>query len=208
MGNYRINNPDTCEEEITELGTDYGTMYLIPDRRNNARSFFYGATFAAILATTSYQPYNQGEYCKDYESINEFVPSLLKDKITVKYMSLNVSLMELQVELRSYGRLEDNWDGYGAIPALEQCVENAILLTKQIPERYIGMVEDYYPNPHGTITLAWENRFDNTLSLEIGKEAISYYVEQENEDPIYVNKKTLDIANIKELENHIATFLS
>ena len=52
---------------------------------------------------------------------------------------------------------------------------------------YIDAISDIYPNPHGTITIEWENEKSEMLSLEIGETNYSYFIKYNNKDPKFVN---------------------
>lgn len=83
------------------------------------------------------------------------------------------SRVALQAEIRSFGKLADDWDGEGAIPVSGQAIEAAA----QFIELMAGTMSPplAYPNPNGTITLAWRWRVGRA-ELEIGKTRHSWIV--------------------------------
>ena len=51
------------------------------------------------------------------------------------------------IEIENFTKLENNWDGYGAVPLFLEVFENS----KSILETLIEIPSDVYPNPHGTL---------------------------------------------------------
>ncbi len=41
---------------------------------------------------------------------------------------------------------------------------------------YLSFADDIYENPHGTISIEWDNEFKEIISIEIGKETMSFFV--------------------------------
>jgi hypothetical protein len=79
----------------------------------------------------------------------------------------------------SFKYLEKDWDGYGAIPPNAEVTALAISLIYRL-EDLIWQLKDYYPNPHGTITLEWHVDEDKELVIEIGSKKVSYFYEKED----------------------------
>lgn len=75
--------------------------------------------------------------------------------------------------VRAFANFQDDWDGYGAIRPLSECLNHAleIIRNKNISLDYLS---DIYPNPNGTISLEWE-RDDNEIGLEVGCHEFSYF---------------------------------
>ena len=79
-----------------------------------------------------------------------------------------------------FTHLKYNWDGYGI-------ADSAISFVASLNSSYIDAISDIYPNPHGTITIEWENEKSEMLSLEIGETNYSYFIKYNNKDPKFVN---------------------
>jgi len=92
----------------------------------------------------------------------------------------------LKIEIKNFEELGENWDGYGAVPVIPEIARVAETLLN-ILGSFIDGITDVFPNPHGTITIEWENRNDEKLSLEIGKDNYSYFIRFNNETPELVN---------------------
>ena len=71
--------------------------------------------------------------------------------------------------------LEENWDGYGAVPILSASINNAkkIVLNNSITA---DNLEDIMPNPNGTVTITW-SKGNNQVCLEVGTEKMSFFAE-------------------------------
>ena len=74
----------------------------------------------------------------------------------------------LKDEIESFLELKNNWDGYGATPVINEVAQSAKQLIPLLTSYFIDRITDVFPNPHGTITIEWENRKKEKLSLEIG----------------------------------------
>lgn len=76
-------------------------------------------------------------------------------------------------EIRALANYMDDWDGYGAVRPLSECLNHAmeIVQNKTIKLDYLS---DIYPNPNGTLSLEWEQN-DNEIGLELGKEEFSFF---------------------------------
>lgn len=151
---------------------------------------------SSILLAAPFEYTAANVYNDDYQKINKAVSDIVNEPVN-----------RLSEELQSFTILPDNWDGYEAIAVLEKCANNATLLISKIPEEYITKIDSFYPNPNGTITFEWENNLNKTLSLEVGKDTMSYYVETEFDDPIFVAKRSFDRVSIEELVFNIYSFL-
>jgi hypothetical protein len=74
--------------------------------------------------------------------------------------------------------LENNWDGYGAIPPSIEVANNAKELINYIPTSLFEYFDDGYPNTQGTICFEWKKDGDE-LFIEIGDKSCSYLLLQD-----------------------------
>jgi hypothetical protein len=74
--------------------------------------------------------------------------------------------------------LENDWDGYGACAIDENVIEHTLFIFNQLPNAFLKNInkEDILPTPNGTISIEWNNGF-NELLLEIGKNISTYYIQ-------------------------------
>jgi hypothetical protein len=115
----------------------------------------------------------------------------------------NTTIQMLLHEVMSFKSLNNNWDGYGAIPTEAKSASNVINLANRISERQLSRLTDVFPNPNGTVTMEWENHSGERLVLEMGNETFSYYVKLNSLEPIF--KDNLQIADkfVYELSKNI-----
>jgi len=98
---------------------------------------------------------------------------------------------ELLREILSFKALNNNWDGFGAIPLELETTANVITLVSFIKEDMLSEVDSIFPNPNGTISLIWNNQKGSEISLEVGNNTMSYYVKLPTDSPKFFNE--LDI---------------
>lgn len=142
-----------------------------------------------IIESTSHswviENYNQ-------EITGNFISYL--DEVNSLCLNTNYTKHDVIQEILSFKSLENNWDGYGAIPAEIESATNVITLIDLIGEIQFCKVNDIFSNPNGTISLIWKNRLEEIISLEVGNESMSYYVEYLSKEPeffddIEINKR-------------------
>lgn len=99
--------------------------------------------------------------------------------------------------IRELEKLEDGWDGYGAVALKPKTIRNAINFVKLIPDKLTFLLDtdSIVPTSYGTIVFDFEQN-DNLISVEIGADLIGYFTEQstkENftEPGIEFNERTL-----------------
>jgi hypothetical protein len=93
------------------------------------------------------------------------------------------------IDIENFTKLENNWDGYGAVPLLPEVFENS----KSILEVLSEIPSDVYPNPHGTLGIEYENEeTNNYLRIEVGKESMTYSTLFFSKDKVIINKDSLE----------------
>lgn len=107
-------------------------------------------------------------------------------------------------KILSFKSLENSWDGYGALPLGVKCAKNTITLIDSFDALILNKLSDMHPNPNGTITLEWENINSEIVSLEIGKETFTYYVDFNSLDTKFYNKQIFSFENIQLLKKYIS----
>jgi hypothetical protein len=135
------------------------------------------------------------------EAINE---SLVKYINNINIISKRkISKHSLLKNILSYKSLTESWDGYGAIPLEIDSATNSIQLLDLIGENIFCTVSDFYPNPNGTITFEWENSENEIVSLEVGNNTFSYFVEMASLDIMFFNNKSINAKEAKKLSEFI-----
>jgi hypothetical protein len=106
-------------------------------------------------------------------------------------------MKEIKEIIKTYTELEENWDGYGAIPLTSESMTNSYLILDALEIE----PDDCYPNPHGTISLEYTKN-KTFLSVEIGSNAFSYYTKN-GEYINYQNSKEFNDKNLKEIKYYL-----
>lgn len=107
-------------------------------------------------------------------------------------------------KILSFKSLENSWDGYGAIPLGVKSAKNTLLLVDSFDAYILNKISDIYPNPNGTITIEWENRDSEIVSLEVGKDTFTYYVDFNSLETKFYNKQRFSFENIQMLKKYIS----
>lgn len=103
----------------------------------------------------------------------------------------------------SFKSLNRSWDGYNAIPLEIDSATNAIELIDLIGENLFCKINDYYPNPNGTITLEWTNKLDEKISVEVGNNSYSYFVDLSSKEVQFFNNQYANKKDAKKLAEYI-----
>lgn len=141
------------------------------------------------------------ESLKNSELITSGISSYVDKlrKINIK----KFSKFQIIEEILSFKSLENSWDGYNAKPLGIKCASNAIKLLDNINDDELNKISDFYPNPNGTISFEWENKNDEIISLEIGKDTFSYFVSFNSMETKYFNKQKFDSGDISVFKKFI-----
>jgi hypothetical protein len=92
--------------------------------------------------------------------------------------------------ISAFEDLEQDWDGYGAVPIHSETSKNATAATEGLAG--VLTFADIYPNPNGTISFEWESKLGRAC-LEIGRTKYSFYVKPTTGIPIYADGKASHI---------------
>jgi hypothetical protein len=116
---------------------------------------------------------------------------------TVSGNSIINPFMYFKSKINEFILLRDNWDGYGGVPLLQLIGDKANLFVTLLNSSYIDLIADVFPNPNGTITIEWETKKEEKISLEIGENNYSYFLKLNNKEPKFINGE--DIITDKEI---------
>ena len=109
--------------------------------------------------------------------------------------------MQAQDEIRAYANFQDDWDGYGAVRPMAECLNHALEIIRN-ENVCLDYLADIYPNPNGTITLEWEQD-DNEIGLEVGSHEFSYFAHF-GDIHTYNNKKQYVAEELEKLAGYIS----
>ena len=99
--------------------------------------------------------------------------------------------------------LENNWDGYGAIPLSLESAKNAKEFISGFSDKLFKNFYDGYPNTHATISFEWKNKNDDEFFTEIGDKLVSYYLILKGHKPIKKDLIELSPEKIKTIKSYI-----
>ena len=123
------------------------------------------------------------------------------DSKLLKSEHVDVQRESAQDEIRSLANYMDDWDGYGAIRPLSECLNHALEIVRN-KKINLDFLTDIYPNPNGTLSLEWEQD-DNEIGLELGKEEFSFFAHF-GELHSYNNKKRYAAEEIERLAEFVS----
>lgn len=103
-------------------------------------------------------------------------------------------------EILEFKKLDDNWDGHGAIPPEEPVIYNSLRFINLC--KNVEKVTDYYPNTNGTITFEFENK-EKLIFLEIGNKTMSYFVQNIEDEVTYYDKVEITDGEVNKLSKLI-----
>jgi hypothetical protein len=106
-------------------------------------------------------------------------------------------------EICSFKSLNNNWDGYGAIPLEIESAANAIYLISSLSNYIFESIDKIFPNPHGTISIMWGNSNNETVSLEIGNNDMSYYADISGQETEFFDNIAINDSEIAKLSSFI-----
>ena len=96
------------------------------------------------------------------------------------------SRMQARSQVLAIANYQNDWDGYGAIRPLSECLSHALDIINE-EKICLNCLTDIYPNPNGTISFEWEEE-DKEIGLEFGSKEFSYYT-RFGDHHSYNNKK-------------------
>lgn len=104
--------------------------------------------------------------------------------------------------IESFLTLQTNWDGNGAIPVTKRVVEQSKKIIEHLNYAYVSemKINQISATPYSTIVIDWEKDNEKELSLEIGKDAIGYYYENNDE---YKEVESLNVNNSNDFKDAI-----
>jgi hypothetical protein len=105
--------------------------------------------------------------------------------------------------IEEFSQLENNWDGYDAIPLILDSAKNAKQLISTLPEEHFANFYDGFPNTHGTISFEWKNKREEEFFIEIGDSKMSYFLTLNNQKPIKKDLVDFNLENIKTIKSYI-----
>ncbi|WP_026775208.1 hypothetical protein [Polaribacter sp. Hel_I_88] len=208
-----IDNERTLEEIRDFSGYVFEQSKLNPTIAFKNNVFLTSLLVGASLVSTNeasatesfkFENSNKNEItttCEYNETINQ---GLVKYIHNINVISKRkISKNSLLKSILSFKSLTESWDGYGAVPLEIESATNSIQLLDLIGENIFCTISDFHPNPNGTITFEWENSENEMVSLEIGNNSFSYFVEMASTNVMFFNNKLINAKEAKKLSEFI-----
>jgi hypothetical protein len=131
----------------------------------------------------------------DYFSATpDLVANVSSISCDINFESRELIRLQLIEDVRELERLCDNWDGYGASHVSSQSVGNVIELLYR-DDIKIENISDIYANVNGFLSIEWENKKGDLVSLEIGRRKMAYFTTFDGVSQYY-NKLDIKESNI------------
>jgi len=190
INNYTKIDNTTCRNNIILTSLFVGAS-LMPYSSLNANAFnLHNSTDNQLITCINYNN-NINKYFNGY--IGE-ISEITKRQITKK---------SIVREILSFKSLSEKWDGFSALPLEVESATNAMSLIDYIGEDVFCTVTNYYPNPNGTITFEWENNENEVVSVEVGNQTFSYFVDMSSMETKFFNNVKLNAKNTQTLSKYI-----
>ncbi len=160
-----------------------------------------------IRSESVYETETLDNFLENYDiNINSPI-SRYFDELADKIPQRKISKKDIIRDIISFESLKLNWDGYGAYPLEVESAANAIELINLLHIDAYSQIDQMYPNPNGTISLVWNNKFDEEISIEIGNKTMSYYIQMCSQETIYKNNIKIDEFEAAKISEHIITMV-
>ena len=134
-------------------------------------------------------------------------PTFQVAEIAVDYLtttqSETLSKEDILNSIEEFKNLENNWDGYGAIPLSLESAKNAKEFISSLSDEIFENFYDGYPNTHGTISFEWKNNDGHEFLIEIGNKMMSYYLILKGHKPIKEDLVEFSPKKIKTIKSYI-----
>ncbi len=207
------NNMDTYEldsifEQKDTTKTASATYY-----NKKSRNFGKYLLSAGIILSCNVTEANSNIFFKDNNITEHYIENYAKtvDIPLSEYLSeinnitkTKTNRRELFAKIISYVSLQNNWDGYGAIPLETISSINTNEIINQLPVNQVEQIEEIGPNPNGTLTISWINNSDEEISVEIGNFVFSYYVKFNSQLPVFVDNAKINYNEINKLSDFVS----
>ena len=157
---------------------------------------------------------------KNSKSISRFFPLFLVKGQETPSLSAYISLVSTSQrsnieELRkasyeqilSFKSLDNNWDGFGAIPINVRCASSALCIINFLEEPELNSISDLFPNANGSVCIKWVNNFGERLTLSIGSETFSFYVKKTGIDVEFYDNQLINDVSISFLIGKIKSVI-
>lgn len=120
----------------------------------------------------------------------------------------DILIQNLLNQVFSFRSLDNNWDGYGAIPVSALAASATSQIIHHLSEGSLDKLEDIFPNTNGSISLKWTNLFGERISLSVGAHKMSYYVAKLQHEVVFSDDIEISSDSIELLDSEILSIVS
>ena len=110
-------------------------------------------------------------------------------------------------QILSFKALDNNWDGFGAIPINVRCASSALCIINFLEEPELNTISDLFPNANGSVCIKWVNSIGERLTLSIGSETFSFYVKKSGIDVEFYDDQYINDASVSFLIGKIKSVI-
>lgn len=211
---YSLKNSGTIDADVSLVNEDvtsYTNLYdsvTLKSRVLNIAGIT--AAFALVIPDSS-----ASELIKQESSTTELVKTYIDRSDVDDYVlvipntvsKLNFNFGDIVSDILSFQALKNDWDGYGAYALENLSGVNSISILENLGLELYGKLDDYYPNPNGTLSFEWRNQ-KSILALEIGNDEFTYFFKESLENKFYRNNLPFEKKNIKMLKEDLYRMFS
>jgi len=203
-------------EDFNYTADDIKELVLVED--NNSAEYLKKISYLLMIGTTLVSTNGTCATTVEKNNSSQEIEFVVENTLPLEDYQNNILSLEnynfclnksennnLWIEkILSFKALQQSWDGFDAIPLEIKSASNAINFLNSLSEKNSFVnPSDIFPNPHGTISLIWENLYNERLSLEIGNNSLSYYTLFNNNNPEFFNNVELIDLNIEDIARKI-----
>ena len=213
MGNIEILNKDRTLEEVKTFSKNVSEQSDINIKTVSSNNVFLTSLLvgASIIppSVSSIKPIQITQSSENQITISRHYIQEVENDI-IKYVN-NISTISRKTitkqilikKILSFKTLNESWDGFGSLPLEVESTYNTLQLIDLIGEHIFCTVNEFYPNPNGTITFEWTNSENEIVSVDIGNKTFSYFVELSSMNPRFFNNKKINVEEVKMLTEFI-----
>ena len=148
------------------------------------------------ICSSQYNPYGLQELIstEDYVVFHKWLKGKTSENIGGMTVARIKQWEDTKLYIQEFGKLDDNWDGYGAESINEKVVSNACRIMDMLRSVSWLTLPEMAPTTRGTISLSWENE-DDEMYLEIGNTRYSGYIDMGDSSSILIedNMENFDV---------------
>lgn len=206
---YSLKNSGSIDADVSLVNEDvtsYTNLYDSVSLKSRVLNIAgITAAFALVIPDCS-----ASELIKQESSTTELVKTYIDRSDVNDYVLVipntvskpNFNFGDIVSDILSFQALKNDWDGYGAYALENLSGVNSISILENLGLELYGKLDDYYPNPNGTLSFEWRNQ-KSILALEIGNDEFTYFFKESLENKFYHNNLPFEKKNIKMLKEDL-----